>query len=177
LRSRTGKLYRLIKGPRDVTVRELQHFFNNRGVFRGSGEVDFSSTGNLAGNQNGEISTLHQRVRVGGEGGIRTPGTVPRTLDFELPPDRHDKQLTAESQGTNQLSPAPLFADSCTPLTSDHLQFIVSDSSRRPWPTIKIWFQYRPSNLIINQATLPRLPNRRRFFSGVDVLSKLPRHA
>ena len=33
--------------------------------------------------RNAGISMLDQQLESGGEGGIRTPGTVPRTLDFE----------------------------------------------------------------------------------------------
>ncbi len=61
----------------------LSQFVHKRALFEDKGKLIFAAQAFDWETRNGENSPSTQAVRCGGEGGIRTPGTVPRTLDFE----------------------------------------------------------------------------------------------
>jgi hypothetical protein len=96
---------------------------------------------------NGEKLTLNQGLRFGGEGGIRTPVTLPGEPDFEICPDRRYRQQQTEISREQQLSPTLAFVSLCRLLSVVLSQFFHNPHQRAS--TI-------PNPRRIDQARLPR---------------------
>jgi hypothetical protein len=97
---------------------------------------------------NGEKLTLNQGLRFGGEGGIRTPVTLPGEPDFEICPDRRYRQQQTEISREQQLSPTLAFVSLCRLLSVVLSQFFHNPPSTRVDNS-------KPSARI-DQARLPR---------------------
>ena len=74
----------------------------------------------------GEKLTLNLLCGFGGEGGIRTPVTLPGKLDFEISQDRQHRQPQTKISRETQLSPALAFVSLCQLLFVDLSQFFHS---------------------------------------------------
>ena len=101
----------------------------------------------------GEKLTLNLLCGFGGEGGIRTPVTLPGKLDFEISPDRQHRQPQTRISREETALPYPrfcqfMYASVSSPFTKLHSREKLIQSSRQLRKALRI-FKLR---LISNQV-------------------------
>jgi hypothetical protein len=96
---------------------------HKRALYEGQGNLIIPTQASDWEPGNWEKLTLNQGLRFGGEGGIRTPVTLPGKLDFEILPDRQRRQPQTKTNRETQLSPTLAFVSFCQLLSVVLSQF------------------------------------------------------